>query len=102
MCSLQFCILLLFYATFLILMINVYWVQGWVFYCDINSHIYFLLICINRVFHSLHFLYFNKSPKPIPDLGICVQLVIREPVFESRQRDWSRLQESLICQSYHK
>lgn len=35
---------------------------------SIHNHVYFLLNCTNLVFHSLHFLYFNKNPKPKLDL----------------------------------
>lgn len=34
--------------------------------------VYFLLICTNLIFHSLHFLYFNKSQNVIPDTGVSV------------------------------
>lgn len=71
--SLQFCFLL--FSRVFHFIINVYWDQGWGFYCVINycvihTHVYFLLIGTNLVFHSLHFLYFNKNPKPMPDFGV--------------------------------
>lgn len=50
--------------------VDVHQVQTWVFTVHI---VYFLLICTNLVFHSLHFLYFNKDQNVIPDPGMSVK-----------------------------
>lgn len=53
--------LLLFPAFFFF---DVHQLQAWVF--TVHT-VYFLLICTNLVFHSLHFLYFNKNQNVISD-----------------------------------
>lgn len=60
-------LLLLMFATFFV---DVHQVQAWVF--TVHT-VYFLLICTNLVFHSLHFLYFNKNQNVISDPDMSVK-----------------------------
>lgn len=50
--------------------VDVHQVQAWVF--TVHT-VCFLLICTNLVFHSLHFLYFNKNQNVISDPGMSVK-----------------------------
>lgn len=59
-------LLLVFPAFF----VNVHRVHAWVF--TVHT-VYFLLICTNLVFHSLHFLYFNKNENVISDPDMFVK-----------------------------